>query len=156
MWNQVWKQILWLQWWHLWQLQITRCSASLSFILNKIPRVTTISNSTKAGPHRVCWSGHGGRGSKLFESSCFGCCFCFLALSSAESPIFIAFNIMVVFAIYFMLVSAVPSMKPATSWERVQLRILFPLSLPQKSFLSWNVCPNSWPKRWNITKIISW
>lgn len=78
----------------------------MSFTRNKIPHVTTISNSVKAGPHRVCWSGDGGRGSKLFESSCFGCCFCFPALSSVESPIFIAFNIMVVFTIYFVLVSS--------------------------------------------------
>lgn len=39
----------------------------------------------------------GGRGNELFENSCFGGCFCFPALSSAVSPVFITFNIMMVF-----------------------------------------------------------
>lgn len=59
-----------------------------------------------------------GRGNELLESSCFGCCFCFPALCSAVSPVFITFNIMVVFTIHFPLVSSSPSLKPATSWER--------------------------------------
>lgn len=57
----------------------------------------------------------GGRGNELCESSCFGCCFCFPALCSAVSPVFITFNIMVVFTIYFVLVSSSPSLKLATS-----------------------------------------
>lgn len=94
----------------------------------------------------------GGRGNELFGSSCFGCCFCFPALYSAASPILITFNITLIFIIYSVLMSSSPDLKPATFWER----ILFHFSLPQKSFLSSKVLPNSWPKRWNIANIMSW
>lgn len=90
----------------------------------------------------------GGRRNELLGSSCFDCCFWFPALYSTASPVFITFNIMVIFIIYCVLMSSSPNLKPSTFWESVYGW--------ESCSLSWKVLPNSWPKRWNITNIMSW
>lgn len=58
------------------------------------------------------------------------------------------------FVIYFVLVSSSPGLKPATSWGRVTRAedpVYFLLPPKPVFFLE-----NNWPKRWNISKILSW
>lgn len=156
-WNQLWKQILWLKFLHLLSVMDYQVFCITVFTLDKIQLLAAqprLDCTGSAGQGRGKTLGKkkrgGGKGNELFGSSCFDCCFCSPALYSAASPVFITFNIMVIFIIYFLLMSSSPNLKPTKiCFERecVWLRILFHFSLPQKNFLSWKVSPNSWPKK---------